>query len=82
MDDAESIRGIRRALELGVNFFDTADAYGTGHSEEILGKALKGMRQSAVIATKGGYVHDREKREIYAEDTSPTYIRRAAGSIA
>ena len=77
VDDAESIRAIRRALELGVNFFDTADAYGTGHSEEVLGKALKGMRQSAVIATKGGFVHDREKREIYGEDTSPGYIRRA-----
>lgn len=77
VDDAQSIRAIRRATELGVDFFDTADAYGTGHSEEILGKALKGMRQNAVIATKGGFVHDREKREIYGEDTSPEYIRRA-----
>ncbi len=77
VDDQESIRAIRRATELGVNFFDTADAYGTGHSEEVLGKALKGMRQHAVIATKGGFVHDREKREIYGENTSPEYIRRA-----
>jgi len=77
VDDAESIRAVRRAVELGVSFFDTADAYGTGHSEEVLGKALKGMRSSVVIATKGGYVHDREKREIYGEDTSPAYIRGA-----
>lgn len=77
VDDAQSIRAIRRATELGVNFFDTADAYGTGYSEEVLGKALKGIRQNAVIATKGGFVHDREKRAIYGEDTSPGYIRRA-----
>ena len=77
VDDAESVRAIRRAVDLGVTLFDTADAYGTGHSEEVLGEALKGMRESVVIATKGGYVHDREKREIYGEDTSPAYIRRA-----
>ena len=77
VDDAESIRAIRRAVELGVSFFDTADAYGTGHSEEVLGRALQGLRGDVVIATKGGFVHDREKREIYGEDTSPAYIRRA-----
>jgi aryl-alcohol dehydrogenase-like predicted oxidoreductase len=77
VDDAQSVRAIRRAVEMGVNFFDTADAYGTGHSEEVLGKALKGMRHHAVIATKGGYIHNREKREIFGEDTSPAYIRKA-----
>jgi aryl-alcohol dehydrogenase-like predicted oxidoreductase len=77
VDDAESTRAIRRAVELGVNFFDTADAYGAGHSEEVLGNALKGMRQSVVIATKGGYTYNRERREVGGEDTSPTYIRKA-----
>ena len=41
VDDAESIRAIHRAVELGVTLFDTADAYGTGHSEEVLGKRLR-----------------------------------------
>jgi aryl-alcohol dehydrogenase-like predicted oxidoreductase len=44
VDDAESIRSIHRALDLGVTFFDTADVYGTGHSERILAQALAGRR--------------------------------------
>src|SRR5207245_8760374 len=53
-DDAESIAAVRRALELGVNFIDTADVYGWGHSEEILGEALEGRRDDVHIATKVG----------------------------
>ena len=77
VDDQESIRAIHRAVELGITLFDTADAYGTGHSEEVLGKACKGMRDQVVIATKGGFVHNRDTREIYGEDTTPAYIRKA-----
>ena len=51
-DDAESIRVIHRALDLGVTLIDTAEAYGAGHSEEVLGEALVGRRDKAVIATK------------------------------
>ncbi len=51
VDDGESIRSIQRALDLGITFFDTADVYGCGHSERILGRALAGRRQEAVIAT-------------------------------
>jgi myo-inositol catabolism protein IolS len=51
-DDAESIRVIHRALELGVTLIDTAEAYGKGHAEEVVGDALSGRRGSAVIATK------------------------------
>lgn len=54
-DDAESLDAIEAAIELGVTFFDTADVYGNGHSEEILGKALKGRRDKFVIATKIGW---------------------------
>jgi aryl-alcohol dehydrogenase-like predicted oxidoreductase len=52
--DAESQRSIKTALDLGCTFFDTADVYGFGHSEELLGEALKGNRDRVIIATKGG----------------------------
>ncbi len=56
-DDAESIRAIHRALDLGVTLIDTAEAYGGGHSEEVLGQALVGRRGQAVIATKAAPNH-------------------------
>ncbi|WP_276351481.1 aldo/keto reductase [Cohnella caldifontis] len=78
VDDAESIRAIGRALELGVDFFDTADAYGTGHGEEILGRALRGRRHEAVIATKFGFTYDARSRSVFTKaDVSPEYIRSA-----
>ena len=52
--DEESLRAIQTALDLGCTFFDTADCYGYGHSEELLGQALKGRRDRVVLATKGG----------------------------
>ncbi|PZU09801.1 aldo/keto reductase [Sphingomonas sp.] len=57
-DDAESIRTIHRAIELGVTFFDTATAYGSGHNEELLGKAIAGRRNGLVIASK--FTHARQ----------------------
>ena len=54
VDDTESIAAIHRALELGVTFFDTANIYGCGHSERVLGQALKEVRDRVVIATKFG----------------------------
>ena len=77
VDDNESIRAIHRALDLGVNFFDTADVYGTGHSEEILGKALMGRRDKVVIATKFGNVFNSETRQCTSKDGSPEYVREA-----
>jgi aryl-alcohol dehydrogenase-like predicted oxidoreductase len=53
-DDATSIAAVRRALDLGCTFFDTADVYGWGHSEEVLGAALEGRREGVVLATKVG----------------------------
>ncbi len=53
-DDVESLRAVKTALDLGCTFFDTADVYGHGHSEELLGQALKGQRSKVVLATKGG----------------------------
>ena len=77
VDDNESIRAIHRALHLGVNFFDTADVYGTGHSERVLGRALAGHRDQVVIATKFGNTFDETTRQITGSDASPEYIRQA-----
>ncbi len=54
-DDTESVRTIQAALEGGVNFFDTADIYGRGHSEDLLGKTLEGKRDSVILASKVGW---------------------------
>jgi aryl-alcohol dehydrogenase-like predicted oxidoreductase len=77
VDDNESIRAIHRALDLGVSFFDTADVYGTGHSERVLGRALTDHRDQVVIATKFGNTFDETTRQITGSDASPEYIRQA-----
>lgn len=61
-DDEESLAAIDAALEGGVNWIDTAAAYGLGHSEEITGKALRGRRDKVFLATKGGIVWDDKRR--------------------
>lgn len=60
VDDNESIRAICRALDLGVKLIDTANCYGAGHSENVIGEALGGRRHEAVIATKFGYGEEYE----------------------
>ncbi len=78
VDDRESKFAITHALDARCNFFDTSDVYGTGHSEEILGEALKGRRCEAVIATKFGYIFDPVKRDVPGDyDVSEAYIRKA-----
>jgi aryl-alcohol dehydrogenase-like predicted oxidoreductase len=77
VDDEESIRAIQRAFDLGVNFFDTADVYGAGHSERILGRALAGIRDEVVIATKFGTLFNEETRQITGSSTDPAYVRQA-----
>lgn len=70
MKDEESLSAIDTALELGVNFIDTSDAYGAGYSEALLGKALKGKRDKVILATKGGNVitgPNRGKRNFAAD---------------
>src|SRR4051812_50008182 len=62
VDDDESIRAIRRALELGVRLFDTADVYGCGHSERVLGRAIAERRDDVVIVTKVGNRFDEQTR--------------------
>ncbi|MFE7165842.1 aldo/keto reductase [Streptomyces sp. NPDC057616] len=77
VDDEESVRAIRRALDLGVTFFDTADAYGTGHSERVLGRALGKRRADVVVATKWGNVFDESTRTAKGQDDSVEHVREA-----
>jgi len=81
VDDAESTRAIHAAMERGAGFFDTAANYGAGHSERVLGAALKGRRDQAIIATKVGHRVDEAAKnvEFYGpaeEDSDPaTHLR-------
>ncbi|PRX58731.1 aryl-alcohol dehydrogenase-like predicted oxidoreductase [Nonomuraea fuscirosea] len=73
-DEKESVAVIHRALDLGMNFLDTADMYGRGTNEELVGRAVKGRRDEAVVATKFGVKRDGASRTI---ENSPEYIRAA-----
>jgi aryl-alcohol dehydrogenase-like predicted oxidoreductase len=74
MKDSDSLSAIDTALELGVNFIDTSDAYGAGYAETLLGNALKGKRDKVIIATKGGNVMTGPNRGKRIFD--PDYISR------
>jgi aryl-alcohol dehydrogenase-like predicted oxidoreductase len=73
-DEAESIRTIHRALELGITHLDTADMYGRGHNEELVGRAIADRRDQVVLATKFGNRREGDRRWI---DNSPEWIRQA-----
>jgi aryl-alcohol dehydrogenase-like predicted oxidoreductase len=75
-EDARSIEVIHRALDLGINFFDTADMYGVGRNEQLVGRALRDRRDKAVIATKFGNVRA-EDGSYLGIDGSPAYVRKA-----
>lgn len=77
VDDQESERAILKALELGITLFDTADVYGAGHSERVLGRVLKGRRDEVVLATKFSQVFDEATKQITGSDSSPDHIRSA-----
>jgi aryl-alcohol dehydrogenase-like predicted oxidoreductase len=79
-DDAESIATIHRAIDLGVTFFDTAEVYGPYINEELVGRALKGRRESLVIATKFGFrINDGKMAGV---DSRPEHLRTAVeGSL-
>jgi pyridoxine 4-dehydrogenase len=79
-DRAEAIRVLRRAVELGINFIDTADSYGPGVSEEIIAEALHPYPADLVIATKGGF--ERPGPDQWVENGSPEHLRSACeGSL-
>lgn len=77
VDDDESISALKAAYDNGITFFDTSDAYGTGHSERIIGRAFASMRDRVTIATKFGNVIDEERRELVGQQADDAYIRQA-----
>ena len=82
-DDAESIATIHRALDLGITFFDTADIYGPHTNEQLLGRALKGQRNSAFIATKFGMLRDPANPQLRGVSGRPEYVRKSVdGSLS
>ena len=78
IDDSDSTAAIRRGLDSGVTFFDTADSYGAGHSERVLGRALGNDRDRVAIATKFGWTFDDDgSRRSHGSNASPDYVRNA-----
>ncbi|WP_019640434.1 aldo/keto reductase [Paenibacillus fonticola] len=77
VDDRESIAAIHCAIDYGINFIDTSDNYGAGHSEEVIGQALQGRRDRMIIATKFGHVTNEHTKEALGQNASAEYIRLA-----
>jgi aryl-alcohol dehydrogenase-like predicted oxidoreductase len=81
-DDAEAIATIRRALELGITLLDTADVYGHGHNEELVGRAIRGRRERVVLASKFGRIMDPGSPAGNTVNGTPAYVRASCeGSL-
>ncbi|QES87869.1 aldo/keto reductase [Rhizosphaericola mali] len=77
-DDVESIKALEKAIDLGINFWDTADFYGGGENEKLISKVLKPNRDKIFIATKFGFIYDQNTGSFNTSfDGSPKYMRKA-----
>lgn len=82
VDNSESVAALRKAMEVGINFIDTADVYGDGVSEEIVAEAIKGQRDKVVISTKGGlFGHHRDPKREPVYDTPEKVITACENSL-
>ena len=80
-DERESIATIHRAIELGVDFLDTADVYGPFTNEELVGKAIKGRRDQVTIATKFGIVREPNNSSARGVNGKRDYVRKSCEGI-
>src|SRR2546427_13306736 len=78
-NDEESISLIHHALDKGINLLDSADMYGWGHNEQLLGRALKGWRDKAIVATKFGQTKDARGKQ--GVEGRPEYVKQACEAI-
>jgi aryl-alcohol dehydrogenase-like predicted oxidoreductase len=81
VDDADSSSAIRKSLDLGINLIDTAPVYGFGHSERVVGLAIQGLRNKAVIATKCGLAWDEASGRIWNDGSKAGVIAQTEGSL-
>ena len=81
VQDQESLDMISAALDMGINFFDTADVYGVGHSEELLGRAMKGRRDKFIVATKIGWLGFDVEKQASQYDTVDKLINGVEGNL-
>ena len=80
-DDSDSIAAIRRGLDLSINWLDTAAGYGDGHSEEVVGQAIKGRRDEVIVATKCGILWKEDGSDIYGHLKKESIRREVEGSL-
>ena len=82
VDEKQSLATLHRALELGCTFWDTADVYGRGHNEQLVGRALKGRRDQVLLATKCNFVWTESKEEARINGTPSISARLVMQAFA